>query len=109
MAATVKTKPAAAESTQSAAKADVTQKPDPGICCYIGPTIIGVIQQSTIYAGDLKTVLASAPVKLALSKVPEIKPLIVTGEELATARQKIKIKGEPLYQAYKSLTHRNKE
>lgn len=109
MAATVKSKSTTSAAPQTAEKPEVVQTSDPGICCYIGPTIIGVIQQSTIYAGDLKSVLASAPVKLALSKVPEIKPLIVTGEELAAARQKIKIKGEPLYQAYRALIHRNKE
>lgn len=108
MATTVKSKSTAA-TQKTAENTDVAQKIDPGICCYIGPTIIGVIQQSTIYAGDLKSVLSSAPVKLALAKVPEIKPLIVTGNELAAARQKIKIKGEPLYQAYRALIHRNKE
>ena len=73
------------------------------ISCYIGPNIVGVIQANTIYAGSVKATLESPELKFALEKHPGIAQLVVSGEELAAARQKVKTKGTELYKAYRAV------
>lgn len=73
------------------------------ICCYIGPSITGVIQTNTIYAGNVKAAQKGAELKLAVKSCPGIVKLIVPGDQLADARQRVRTKGDPLYKAYREL------
>lgn len=82
---------------------DTTVVKESEICCYIGPTIAGVIQTNTIYAGSVKTAQKGAELKLAVKSCPGIVKLIVPGDQLADARQRVKTKGDPLYKAYLEL------
>ena len=78
----------------------MTQENAPGdVCAYLGPTIRGVIQRGTIYEGTLETVLERlAP---AVAKYPRIEKLIVSGDDLPVARQRVKTKGNYLYEEYR--------
>lgn len=76
---------------------------DAEICCYIGPSITGVIQTNTIYAGNVKEAQKGSELKLAVKSCPGIMKLIVPGNQLADARQRVKTKGDPLYKAYREL------
>ena len=67
-----------------------------GFCAYLGPSIRGVVQNGTIYEGTLQSVLQFlAP---AIEKYPRIGKLIVSGDDLPVAREKIKTKGNYLYE-----------
>ena len=79
-----------------------------GICCYIGPNIHGIIQTSTIYRGDKKTVLKSPAVALALKQYPGIADLIGPGDHLTEDRVKAHTPGEALFKAYKALARQIK-
>jgi len=75
-------------------------KPKPkaklGFCAYLGPTIRGVVQNGTIYEGTLESVLLLlAP---QIEKYPRIAKLVISGDDLPEARQKIKTKGNYLYE-----------
>ena len=67
-----------------------------GYCMYIGPNITGLIQAGTVYMGDRAHALEEA--SLAVKKIPAIKQLIVTGDELTEARREIKQHGTRLNQ-----------
>jgi len=74
-------------------------------CVYIGPSIRGVIQGSTIYEGTKEeTVKKLAD---AIEKYPLIKNLIVTDKTLAEDRIKVKTAGSPLNKYYKQVTSSN--
>ncbi len=73
-----------------------------GIFVYIGPSIRGVIQQGSIYRGTRESVLLS--LSCALEKHPKIERLVIADRELAAAKQKIKVGGNPLSNAYKVLS-----
>lgn len=83
-------------------KAEVKQKCDCGFSAYIGPTIVGYIQKDTLFPCPKKEALERPEVKRAIDYRPSIKPLFVPGDELASAREKVKIKGEALCKAYKA-------
>ena len=72
-----------------------------GVFIYIGPTIFGVIQTGTIYAGKREDVLKS--ISDAIEKYPKIERLIVADSELASAKRQIKVGGNALSHAYKAL------
>lgn len=72
-----------------------------GYCMYIGPNITGLIQAGTVYIGDRAHALSEA--SLAISKIPAIKQLIVTGDELAEARREVKEHGSRLNQIYRKI------
>ena len=78
------------------------KKPDEaGFSCYIGPSIMGVIQQNTIMPGsveDMKACYAQA-----IEKYPLIDKMMVDGCELAEARSKAKTPGNLLHVYYRRL------
>jgi hypothetical protein len=79
----------------------VRKQPDEGFCMYLGPSILGVIQYGTSYAGDKKEVLQQ--IEGAVAKYPLIASLIIPGAELASARTLVKTPGNLLYNAYRKL------
>ncbi|WP_050697998.1 hypothetical protein [Anaeromassilibacillus senegalensis] len=88
---------------QSAKKNILQKKPDgfSGFCCYIGPTIIGVIQSGTIYPKSKAEVLKD--LESEVKKHPLIASLVVGGETLATDRIKVKTPGNLLFVNYRKL------
>lgn len=70
-------------------------------CVYIGPTIMGVIQNGTIYRGNKETVVALLSEEI--SKRPLLASLIVTSETLAEDRIKVKTPGNLLHVNYRKL------
>ncbi len=73
-----------------------TKKAPCGFCVYLGPSIRGVVQNGTIYDGTIETVLQLlAP---AIEQYPRIGKLIVSGDDLPVAREKIKVKGNYLFE-----------
>lgn len=91
----------------SAEETSAKQTPEKsGVCAYIGPTILGVIQRGTIYSGSKEQVLKKFEVARAIGKYPAIADLMVTMDELVTARIKVKTPGESLYKTYKAIYRR---
>lgn len=84
-----------------------TEKPagssEAGFCVYIGPTIVGVIQNGTIYPGSKKQVLASPELTLLMAKYPLGADLLIDGEKLAASRQLLKQPGNLLHNKYRQL------
>ena len=78
-----------------------------GFCCYIGPTIPGVIQTATIYMGERAAVLERPEVRLALGSRPDaaalIADLIVDGATLPRDRIAVKTPGTDLYRKFQDL------
>ena len=72
-----------------------------GFSAYVGPTLLGTIQHNTLYPCGKAEALKRPEVAAAVKKRPAIARLIVSGGELAEAGKKIKIKGDPLYRAYR--------
>jgi hypothetical protein len=78
-----------------------------GFCAYIGPSIIGVIQEGTIYESDRdKTIKA---LKDTIERFPLIASLIVADAELAKSLNAIKTPGNLLYVNYKKLASGKKK
>lgn len=66
-----------------------------GFFCYIGPNFPGLILHGAVFLGSREDALkAAAP---AIEKVPQVKNLIVSAEELPAARLKVKTPGTSLY------------
>lgn len=86
-------------SKKTAAENKLTGKA--GFCCYIGPTIVGVIQNGTILPGTKQE--AAASLSGAVEKYPLIASLIVSGDTLAEDRIKVKTPGNLLYVNYRKL------
>ena len=68
---------------------------------YIGPSIKGVIQHGSIYRGTKTDVLQK--IYAAVTKYPKISALIVRSTEIAEAKNKIKLGGNSLSIAYRTL------
>ncbi len=66
---------------------------------YLGPNIRGVIQHGKILPGDRAEV--EAFLEEPIRKYPAIKRLLVSGDELAEARTKIKQPDSRLYEVYR--------
>ena len=77
-----------------------------GFCVYIGPTILNVIQNGTIYPGDKEAVLKS--IADAVKRYPLIELLIVTDKTLPVDRIKVKTPGNYLYVLYHMLENGQK-
>lgn len=75
-----------------------------GFCMYIGPSIIGTIQQSRILYGSKQDALKQ--LSGAIEKYPLIASLIVSGDDLPEARIKVKTPGNLLYVNYHKLADR---
>lgn len=79
------------------------EKPEAAFCVYIGPSIVGLIQNGTIYQGNRKQVAASPELALVMAKYPLAADLLVDGERLAASRQLVKQPGNLLNNKYKQL------
>lgn len=70
---------------------------------YIGPTIRSYIQRNTIIPGTREEV--EKKLARAIEKYPPIAQLLVTGDELAEARQLTKQPGNRLYEVYRRFVN----
>lgn len=77
-----------------------------GVCIYIGPTVVGVIQTKTIYQGSKTTVLKRPEIIVALKQCPEIENLIVDVDTLFESLEQLKNKKSALSQSYQSVIER---
>lgn len=78
-----------------------------GIYCYIGPNLAGLMQSGKIFRGTRADALKEAAA--AIEKYPLVKTMIVTGEELAFARMKVKTPGNALYKNYQRIAAAREE
>lgn len=62
-----------------------------GFCMYIGPSIVGTIQQARILYGDKQDALAQ--ISAAVEKYPLIATLVIPGDQVSEARIKVKTPG----------------
>lgn len=62
--------------------------------CYIGPSVGGVIDHGAVFPGSREEALKAAGD--AIGKLPPVKTLLVPGERLAVAMQKVKEPGNAL-------------
>ncbi len=92
-----------AEQTPKASAESEAPQANDRFCCYIGPSLIGVIQHGTLYPKGRSEVLKRPEVALAIEKHPEIAALIVEGDTINESKAQIKAKHGLLYQAYKAL------
>lgn len=81
--------------------------PPSGFYIYLGPTIRGLIQANEIYRGNREYALTKA--QPAIQKYPLIKTLIITGDYLPAARQKLKTSGNALHANYTRLVEQVKD
>lgn len=77
-----------------------------GFCVYIGPTILGVIQNGTVIRGSKEDAVAA--VAPAVEKYPLVRSLIVPGDTLGADRIKVNTPGNLLYVNYHKLASGNK-
>lgn len=77
------------------------QPTEAGFCVYIGPTILGVIQNGTVIRGSKEEAVAA--VALAVEKYPLVRSLIVPGDTLGADRIKVNTPGNLLYVNYHKL------
>ena len=75
----------------------------PGVSCYLGPNLHGIIQTGTIYPVGKEDALKLPEVKMALDKAPGIAALIADGSTLPKDLKRVKEKGTDLYKAYQAL------
>ena len=68
---------------------------------YIGPSIRGLIISGSIFRGTKKQVVSM--LSGVFEKYPKAERLLVPSEELAEARKKVKIEGNSLSNAYRTL------
>ena len=106
---TVSTAPVSEPADQ---KNDVKAGGPPGTCpsgfyIYLGPTIRGLIQANEIYRGNREYALTKA--QPAIQKYPLIKTLIIPGDYLPAARQKLKTSGNALHANYTRLVEQVKD
>lgn len=94
-------KPRAAKQT-----AQNSQLKGAGFCVYIGPTILGVIQNGTVIRGSKEDAIAA--VAPAVEKYPLVRSLIVPGDTLGADRIKVNTPGNLLYVNYHKLAAGNK-
>ena len=71
------------------------------IYCYIGPNLAGLMQSGKVFRGTRAEVLKEAAE--AIEKYPLVKTMIVSGEELALSRMKVKTPGNALYKNYQRI------
>lgn len=72
-----------------------------GFCVYLGPTILGVIQNGTIYEGDKSDVVKQ--IASVIKEYPLVQTLIVSGKTLPEDRIKVNQPGNILYVNYHKL------
>ena len=74
-----------------------------GFCVYIGPTIVGLAQNGTIYPGTKQQAKMSPELALLMEKYPLGADLLIDGEKLAAGRQLLKQPGNLLHNKYSQL------
>jgi hypothetical protein len=94
-------KTTAEPATETAAPVTAKNESASGVWCYIGPNVKGVIMTGTLYLGTRAEALEQAARAITIRE--EIKLLIVSGEELAAARAKVRTSGNALFTAYQKL------
>lgn len=72
-----------------------------GYCCYIGPSIPGLIRNGAIFRGSPADACAAA--KAAIEAEPLVKTLIVPSITLPGDRLKVKTPGNALYENYRRI------
>lgn len=72
-----------------------------GFCCYIGPSIIGVVQQNSMIDGTVEE--AKAVYADAIKKYPLISRMIVDGNDLAASLSDVKTPGTFLHMTFRKL------
>ena len=77
--------------------------PECGFCAYIGPSVVGVIQTGKIFAAPRSEVLASPDLADALKRFPQVRRLIVSGDDLAASRVLVKTPGNLLYESARQI------
>ena len=68
----------------------------PGVSIYIGPTILGCIQNNTIYPCSAADALSRDDVKLATEKYPGVADFIIDMTDLHTTPEQKKARGEAI-------------
>jgi len=77
-------------------------KEQPGVFCYVGPSIHGTIQANSLFTGTLSEVKAA--LAGAIEKHPGIVGLIVPADDtLARSRSEVKTNGTLLHKRYVDL------
>ena len=70
-----------------------------GFCVYIGPSVVGLAQSGTIMQGSKAQALAQ--MGRAIERCPRLKHLVIPGELLPEAREKVRTPGNALYEHYR--------
>lgn len=82
-------------------EADAQGVKAPAFCAYVGPTLMGIIQNGTVFSKSKKEVLKElAPV---IERFPLVAKLIVEGDNLAEAKVNVKRPGNIMYVNYHKL------
>lgn len=84
-------------------KRSPTAAPGTEYCIYLGPTIIGVVQQGTVFPMPKDKAVASIP---RIAEYPEIASLVFSGAELPKARISVRTHGTLAHHNYTKLTSR---
>lgn len=103
---TMKASEAAAEAPNTESAANGEKNPS-GIYCYIGPNLAGLMQSGKVFRGTRAEVLKEAAE--AIAKYPLVKTMIVSGEDLAMSRLKVKTPGNALYKNYQRIAASREE
>lgn len=70
-------------------------------CAYVGPTLLGVIQNGTVFDKPKNEVLED--LSSVVERFPLVAKLIVSGEHLAEAKVNVKRPGNVMYVNYHKL------
>ena len=77
--------------------------PAAGCFVYIGPSILGAIQYGTVYTGTYEQVCKQLAGVIA--RYPNVEPLIIASDKLASARIEVKTPGTLLYEQFRRANH----
>lgn len=78
-----------------------------GVSIYVGPSILGYIQKNTIYPCAAAEAVDRDDVKIATEKYPGVADFIIDMDELHTAPEKAKARGEAIL-AYARMLAKSK-
>lgn len=78
-----------------------------GVSIYVGPSILGYIQKNTIYPCAAAEAVDRDDVKIATEKYPGVADFIIDMDELHTAPEKEKARGEAIL-AYARMLAKSK-
>ena len=101
------TEPEVVSEVKETPKKEPAPKKQASFFMYLGPTIQGVIQNASIYAGsrrDVEKILADQ-----IEKFPRIRALLISGETIAEDRINVTKPGTRLYVEYHRLVNELKK